>query len=53
MDEAIIESIRESCNWKFYGLLQTKLDFKACIVWAKNVFRKFQRAVEECAKKTG
>jgi len=26
------------CNWKFYGLLQTKLDFKACIVWAKNVF---------------
>jgi DNA modification methylase len=26
------------CNWKFYGILQTKLDFKACIVWAKNVF---------------
>lgn len=26
------------CNWKFYGLLQEKLDFKACIVWAKNVF---------------
>jgi len=26
------------CNWKFYGLLQSKLDFKACIVWAKNVF---------------
>ena len=26
------------CNWKFYGLLQNKLDFKACIVWAKNVF---------------
>jgi DNA modification methylase len=26
------------CNWKFYGILQRKLDFKACIVWAKNVF---------------
>jgi len=26
------------CNWKFYGILQNKLDFKACIVWAKNVF---------------
>lgn len=26
------------CNWKFYGLLQSKLPFKACIVWAKNVF---------------
>jgi DNA modification methylase len=26
------------CNWKFYGLLQSKLDFKACLVWAKNVF---------------
>lgn len=26
------------CNWKFYATLQTKLDFKACIVWAKNVF---------------
>jgi DNA modification methylase len=26
------------CNWKFYGLLQSKLDYKACIVWAKNVF---------------
>jgi len=26
------------CNWKFYGILQDKLDFKACIVWAKNVF---------------
>jgi DNA modification methylase len=26
------------CNWKFYGILQSKLDFKACIVWAKNVF---------------
>ena len=26
------------CNWKFYGLLQSKIDFKACIVWAKNVF---------------
>ena len=26
------------CNWKFYGILQEKLDFKSCIVWAKNVF---------------
>ena len=26
------------CNWKFYGLLQSKIEFKACIVWAKNVF---------------
>lgn len=26
------------CNWKFYATLQTKLDFKSCIVWAKNVF---------------
>ncbi len=26
------------CNWKFYSTLQTKLDFKSCIVWAKNVF---------------
>jgi len=26
------------CNWKFYGILQRKLDFKACIVWAKNAF---------------
>ena len=26
------------CNWKFYSQLQGRLDFKACIVWAKNVF---------------
>lgn len=26
------------CNWKFYGVLQEKLEFKNCIVWAKNVF---------------
>ena len=26
------------CNWKFYATLQTKLEFKGCIVWAKNVF---------------
>jgi DNA modification methylase len=26
------------CNWKFYGLLQNQIDYKACIVWAKNVF---------------
>lgn len=26
------------CNWKFYGILQEKLPFKNCIVWAKNVF---------------
>jgi len=26
------------CNWNFYGVLQSKLDYKTCIVWAKNVF---------------
>jgi DNA modification methylase len=26
------------CNWAFYGILQTVLKPKACIVWAKNVF---------------
>lgn len=26
------------CNWDFYGVLQNKLDYKSCIVWAKNVF---------------
>lgn len=26
------------CNWKFYGILQGQLDYKSCIVWAKNVF---------------
>lgn len=26
------------CNWAFYGILQNKLNYKACIVWAKNVF---------------
>lgn len=26
------------CNWKFYGILQEKLEYKSCIVWAKNVF---------------
>ena len=26
------------CNWKFYGILQTELEYKSCIVWAKNVF---------------
>jgi len=26
------------CNWKFYGALQGRLPYKACIVWAKNVF---------------
>ena len=26
------------CNWKFYGVLQGLLEFKSCIVWAKNVF---------------
>jgi len=26
------------CNWKFYGLLQNNLEYKSCIVWAKNVF---------------
>jgi len=40
---AILEILKPNnyyvwCNWKFYGILQKKLDFKACIVWAKNVF---------------
>lgn len=26
------------CNWKFYAALQSRLEYKACIVWAKNVF---------------
>lgn len=26
------------CNWDFYGVLQGKLSYKSCIVWAKNVF---------------
>lgn len=26
------------CNWNFYGILQGRLDYKSCIVWAKNVF---------------
>jgi len=26
------------CNWAFYGILQSALKPKACIVWAKNVF---------------
>lgn len=26
------------CNWKFYGALQGRLSYRACIVWAKNVF---------------
>jgi DNA modification methylase len=26
------------CNWKFYAVLQGRLEYKACIVWAKNVF---------------
>lgn len=26
------------CNWNFYGVLQGKLEYKSCIVWAKNVF---------------
>lgn len=26
------------CNWFFYGVLQLKLQPKACIVWAKNTF---------------
>lgn len=26
------------CNWKFYGLLQEKFEYNACIVWAKNIF---------------
>lgn len=26
------------CNWNFYGILMNKLEYKSCIVWAKNVF---------------
>lgn len=26
------------CNWNFYSVLQDHLSYKACIVWAKNVF---------------
>ena len=26
------------CNWNFYSVLQNQLPYKACIVWAKNVF---------------
>ena len=26
------------CNWKFYAALQGRLEYSACIVWAKNVF---------------
>jgi len=26
------------CNWDFYGILQGRLEYKSCIVWAKNVF---------------
>ncbi len=26
------------CNWKFYSALQSRLEYRACIVWAKNVF---------------
>jgi DNA modification methylase len=26
------------CNWKFYGILQKDLEYRSCIVWAKNVF---------------
>jgi len=26
------------CNWRFYGILQGQLEYKSCIVWAKNVF---------------
>jgi len=33
-----IETWYICCNWAFYGILQTKLSPKACIVWAKNVF---------------
>jgi DNA modification methylase len=26
------------CNWNFYGVLQGQLEYKSCVVWAKNVF---------------
>ena len=33
-----IETYYICCNWAFYGVLQLKLQPKACVVWAKNVF---------------
>lgn len=33
-----IETYYIWCNWKFYSVLQDNLDYKACIVWAKNSF---------------
>jgi len=38
VDYINIKSYYICCNWKFYGILQSKLKPKACIVWAKNVF---------------
>jgi len=26
------------CNWKFFAILQKNIEYKSCIVWAKNVF---------------
>jgi DNA modification methylase len=39
------------CNWRFYATLQRELDYKACIVWAKNVFgmgRNYRHQHEFC-----
>lgn len=44
--DAIVERIKELnvqqiyiwCNWHFYGILQDKFNYNACIVWGKNVF---------------
>jgi DNA modification methylase len=33
-----VETYYVWCNWRFYGLLQERIQYKACIVWAKNVF---------------
>ena len=38
LEQLKIETYYICCNWAFYGLLQLKLNPKACIVWAKNVF---------------
>lgn len=40
---AIIQTVNPQayyiwCNWAFYGVLQELMDYKSCIVWAKNVF---------------
>jgi DNA modification methylase len=33
-----VRAIYVWCNWEFYSALQDRLPYRACIVWAKNVF---------------